>query len=92
MGNWAETDILVDIFLPDLQRTLAHLKAHLCGLVVHEATERRRKSATTGLRLLLSHISTTVGATAVALLRLRRWRPELRDGRNMLGDGVVERR
>jgi len=87
-----KTHVLVDIVLPNLQRALAHLKPHLCGLVVHETAECRRKAAATALRLLLSHIPAAVGAAAVALLRLRRWRPELRDGGDMLGNRVVQRR
>ena len=87
-----KSHILIDIVLPNLQRALAHLKAHLCGLVVHEATECWRKAATTALSGWLSHVSAAIGAAVVALLRLRRWRPKLRDGGDMLGDGVVERR
>jgi len=68
MGPRITTYTLVDIVLPDLQRALAHLEAHLCGLVVHEAAECWRKAATTALRLLLSHIPAAVGAAAVALL------------------------
>lgn len=91
-GRSVKTHVLIDIVLPNLERALAHLKAHLGGLIVHEATEGWRKAAATALRRLLSHVDAAVGAAVVALLRLRWWRPELRDGGDMLGDGVVERR
>lgn len=72
---------------------LAYLEAHLRGLVVDDAAEvevGRELTASSIVCLLLA----AIGRSAVlAVLGLRRgWRAHHGDGRDMLGNWVVERR
>ena len=86
----ASTHALLHVFLPSHDGFLSYLEAHLRRLIVHEAPERGREGASgilLGLRLS-THLP-TIWTVAVALGRWRgahHW-----DGRDMLGDGVVER-
>lgn len=90
---------LFHILLSGYHGLLAYLDPHLRGLIVHEAPERGRELAPSGLRLagsahLSAHVLAAVGRAVVAPgLGLGRWGGAHHgDCRDMLGDGVVEGR
>ena len=70
--NRREAYVLFHILLPNFHSTLTHLKAHLGGMVIHEAAKRRAKIGRcvkpwVGLLLLLSHMA-SIRTVTVALL------------------------
>lgn len=84
----SSTHALLHVFLSSHYGFLSYLEAHLRRLIVHEAPERGRESASgilLGLRLS-THLP-AIWTVAVALWR--RGGAHHRDGRDMLGDGVV---
>jgi hypothetical protein len=93
--------VLLHILLAGVHGALAHLEAQLGRGVVDEAAERGRYVAAVllaghamlRLRLLLL-LLLCVAIAALGLRRRlgRRGRAQLRDGRDVLGHGVVERR
>lgn len=71
-NNRREAYILFHILLPNFHSTLTHLKAHLRGMVIHEAAKCWAKIGPcvepgVGLLLLLAHM-TSIRAVVVALL------------------------
>ena len=84
------THALLHVFLPSHHGFLSYLETHLRRLIVHEAPERGREGAS-GILLGLG-LSTHLPAIWAVAVALGRWRgAHHRDGRDMLGDGVVER-
>ena len=84
------THALFHVFLPSHHGFLSYLETHLRRLIVHEATECGGES-TSGMLLGLG-LSTHLSAIWTVAVALRRWRGAHHwDGRDMLGDGVVER-
>ena len=84
------THALLHVFLPSHYGFLSHLETHLRRLIVHEAPERGREGAS-GILLGL-RLSAHLSAIWTVVVALWRWRgAHHRDGRDMLGDRVVER-
>ena len=72
---------------------LAYLEAHLRGLVVDDAAEVEVGAELTASSVGHLLLAAIWRSAVLAVLRLRRgWRAHHGDGRDMLGNGVVERR
>lgn len=85
--------VLLHVFLTRSYGTSAHLEAHLRGRIIDEATKGRVHEVTLPWLTLLLLLAIAIAALLLTVLRGRWWRrAQLRDGRDMLRDGVVERR
>jgi len=82
------TDVLFHVLLTSSYGSLAHLKAHLSGRVVDEATKGRLAVVVGGIAVLL-----LLGLLLLLLLcHWRRRGAQLRDGRDVLRYGMVKGR
>lgn len=90
------TYILLNVLLAGIDSSLPNLEAHLGRVVVHETPKGRVHIASTWLALRRRLRGIGGGASGVAILTVggggRGRRAQLRHRRDVLGDGVVQRR
>jgi hypothetical protein len=86
-------DVLFHVVLACLRNALSNLKAHLRGGIVDEASEAWAKRCVCTLAGLLGLVRIAITIGRLLLLRDWRWRrSHHRNGRDMLGNRVVEGR